>query len=945
MELLDGEDVERIIANNRPLSVLKKLDIIMQAASGLHHAHSKGIVHRDVKPANIMVLASGTVKIMDFGIALVTQATADRITPQGSMIGTLPYMAPEQFFGSGSSVMTDIFAFGVTCYKLLTGTHPFHAAELGSMMHNIANLQPPSLRSLNAQCPEALEHVVDRLLAKKPEDRYQSLEDAQFDLEPVIHDLRNESLGQLLEETREKIAADDLDTAQSIVRQAFEIDPVNRTARELRETIQKLVKDRTVRPRVTALTSEGRDQLASRRFDEAIKKFESALSLDKSNTELRALIEQARAAMDRARRADRLVEEAEQALRVDDLTAAHNNIADALAADPKHARAGKLAGEVRQRVETRRRERVQGGIAHVKDLLQRRRFAEAAKRIAQLQEAYPEAAELADLASYAARELKAETQAQSVARVMDDVRALAAAGQFDEALHRLEKAVAEHPDVVALRDLVRAIALQKVEQQRRDAVRKLASDVQKLLDEGRFGPAAQILERAGAQFPGETELVKLLGIAQENLREQQRVEAISRIVVEAEGMVRARRFDEGLKAINEGQRRYGPEDRLMRWREAIVAAQLADREQGLARVRSEGIAGALKAADLCIRKREFDQAVVLINEALRRYGADDALVQAKHAAIAAKLALVVEASERTIEVAKNSASPRMWLAAGLGIAVLIAGAAFFLRSPQTAPSPVVAPPVEIHSQASERPAPNGNPGLKPRATPPKRDEKHAPGETPVASNRVADPPVSIDHKNSGAVVDATPHQAPRGPEEVLPPAQTVIPDTGQRAREAMSRIADLAWAGVDQSNIEAVRKFARENADNPHRAEAQRIVDQYDAAQERTRQEQQARKREVRDTLSQLNSALQRKRPAEVKALWPGASAVFIDSVKSSQVEMSLTAREEDIELAPGSGRAIARCDLVTHVKGAGSGSRRQRATVTLRVTGNAWTIELLKIE
>jgi hypothetical protein len=82
-----------------------------------------------------------------------------------------------------------------------------------------------------------------------------------------------------------------------------------------------------------------------------------------------------------------------------------------------------------------------------------------------------------------------------------------------------------------------------------------------------------------------------------------------------------------------------------------------------------------------------------------------------------------------------------------------------------------------------------------------------------------------------------------------------------------------------------------------------------------------------------------------VKALWPGASAVFIDSVKSSQVEMSLIAREEDIELTPGSGRAIARCDLVTHVKGAGSGSRRQRATVTLHSTGTAWTIEMLKID
>ena len=151
MELLDGEDIERIITTQRVLTVLKKLDIMTQAAAGLHHAHSKGIVHRDIKPANIMLLADGSVKIMDFGIALVTQATAARITPQGSLIGTLPYMAPEQFYGGGSNVLTDIFAFGVTCYKLLTGVHPFHAPEMAGLMYNITSRAPAPIRTLNPE--------------------------------------------------------------------------------------------------------------------------------------------------------------------------------------------------------------------------------------------------------------------------------------------------------------------------------------------------------------------------------------------------------------------------------------------------------------------------------------------------------------------------------------------------------------------------------------------------------------------------------------------------------------------------------------------------------------------------------------------------------------------------------------------------------------------------
>ncbi len=685
MELLDGEDIERIITNNRPLTLLKKLDIMMQSAAGLHHAHSKGIVHRDVKPANIMLLSDGSVKIMDFGIALLTQATADRITPQGSMLGTLPYMAPEQFFGSPSSAMTDIFAYGVTSYKLLTGAHPFHAAELGSMMHKIANQQPPLLRTVIPECPEALEQVLSKLLAKSPESRYQSLEDAQFDLEPVIIDLRRENVSELLTESRNLIAADQWETAQMVVRQVIEIDPGNRTARELREGIQRQLKDRAVRPQITALVSAGREQLVVRQFDDAIQKFESALRLDKSNPELHRLIEEAKAASERARRADKLLEEARQALHREDLTAAHDSIAEALSADPDHAQAEALLGNVRERMESRRREqrlrdslsqlkglmllqsfdeaieaatriqleypesaeagkildkarreqqvqarrqRLQAAVDEAKELLRNRHFSQAVAKLSEWQAEFPEAAELRDLASYAAEELQAEKQAKVIARATAETRALVVAGNFDTALDRLRSALHEYPTLSALRDLVQSVASDKAEHQRNTAlsevlekgaalvkgerfseaieaigafvraygdntalgplrkqaeeglehqrraaaVRKLVLDAQALLDEGRPGTATQVLQQGTVQFPGNTELARLLGVAENNLREQQQAEAISKIIAEAESSARAKRFDNALELIDEGQRKYPTADRLRRCREAIVAS-------------------------------------------------------------------------------------------------------------------------------------------------------------------------------------------------------------------------------------------------------------------------------------------------------------------------------------------------------------------------------------
>ena len=199
MELLEGQDLERIISTHQPMSLPQKVDVMRQMVSGLNHAHSRGIVHRDVKPANVMLVGDGTIKIMDFGIALLNQATAARITPQGSLIGTFPYMAPEQFHGEASDPLTDIFALGVTCYKLLTGMHPFIAQEMASLMFNIMSKTPDPIRSLMPDCPEALEMVVSRLLAKDRDSRYQNLEDALFDLEPISVDLRKEQVQYLVE--------------------------------------------------------------------------------------------------------------------------------------------------------------------------------------------------------------------------------------------------------------------------------------------------------------------------------------------------------------------------------------------------------------------------------------------------------------------------------------------------------------------------------------------------------------------------------------------------------------------------------------------------------------------------------------------------------------------------------------------------------------------------
>ena len=189
-EFIDGETVHSRLKRER-LSLAEALDIAIQCAQALAAAHAAGIIHRDIKPDNVMIRKDGIVRVLDFGLAkLVPQAPLDTeaetkmqmLTQDGTVLGTAAYMSPEQARGRTVDARTDIFSFGVVLYEMVARRHPFIGETANHTMVAILEKEPPPLAQVVKDVPFALEQIIERTLAKLPDDRYSSASELLTDL-------------------------------------------------------------------------------------------------------------------------------------------------------------------------------------------------------------------------------------------------------------------------------------------------------------------------------------------------------------------------------------------------------------------------------------------------------------------------------------------------------------------------------------------------------------------------------------------------------------------------------------------------------------------------------------------------------------------------------------------------------------------------------------------
>ncbi len=184
MEYVESKSLKDLLITRGAFSPLEACDIIYQLADALMHAHEHGVIHRDIKPQNVMMQYDGGVKLLDFGIATISDAP--NITQKDMVVGSVHYMAPEMLKGKGASPRSDIYALGITFFELLAGKQPFNDSTPVNIAMKQIEEPLPSIHKIRSDVSPKIEKIINKACAKNPDNRYQSMKAFKHDLQAVM---------------------------------------------------------------------------------------------------------------------------------------------------------------------------------------------------------------------------------------------------------------------------------------------------------------------------------------------------------------------------------------------------------------------------------------------------------------------------------------------------------------------------------------------------------------------------------------------------------------------------------------------------------------------------------------------------------------------------------------------------------------------------------------
>ncbi len=523
MEYLSGDPLDRLIQSGKSQPLALKLRIIEQVCNALGYAHRNDVIHRDVKPANVIVQSDGVVKLLDFGIAR-QEKTESRLTRTGSVIGTLQYMAPERLRNAAFDGRSDIFSVGVMMFQLLTGQLPFTGDY--SIVQKILTEKHPSLGQYLQKYPSALDGILDRALAKSPDDRYSTADEMANEIASVEQELRKEQVAEWIQRAERLVQEEEFTSARDVLLQVLKVDGQHTTARQMIAQVQQNLNLRARAEQIRQLKAQAEEASADKRYEDAIHCLEEACGLDPSSSELADLLESVRQKRRRRELIDGYLRDADSARERGDLEAAGAVIAKALEVDREDSR-------VRA--------------AHVT---------------------------LARLIEEATRQAKTR-------KLLESARKEIGARHFTAAmdvLAEIEKVDPSNPELITLQ----AAAKQGREQeQRRRILEQLQNEVSVASTVEELTRAAQLVEQALQRLPSEPSLIKLQGNLARKLREEDIRRRVDEVALRCRSMMETSP-EEALKLVHQLLHEAPGNERLLALQSTILS-QISERTQEQAR--------------------------------------------------------------------------------------------------------------------------------------------------------------------------------------------------------------------------------------------------------------------------------------------------------------------------------------------------------------------------
>lgn len=557
MELIAGESLEKVLRLRKRLPLLEALSIVDQLCAGLGYAHGHGVVHRDVKPANVLLQPDGRVTIVDFGIARLADQTR-QLTKTDALLGTFHYIAPERLKGEPSDGRGDIWSVGVMLYELLTGELPFKGRDLSALYRIIHEPYVP-LEEFVQDLPDGLRNVLDRALAKTLDARYATAEEMAFDLQLIADALKHDRVEKLLASARRLAEERQFASARTVLLQAQRIDPGNSDTKALMSDVQASLNQLQRGEQLRQIVEQAQSALTERRWDDALMFYAQAQKLDTDNSyRLEERIQNAQGQKSQQQKLMSLWQQASEARNRGDLIMAQNCLERALEIDERSTDLRNAYSVVLREVKRKQQGlQVQALLRNARDEYSLGRYTEAIAQLREAAEIDPSDTEVQQLLFSAATRQKEERRQQALDKIVVEIQDCLDRDDFTLALDRVARALETLPGESVLLRLKAETEKKKREFETQQTVRNAVLQAQDMfVDDPKS--ALREIEKGLEQAAGNETLLQAKARLEEHLQDLKKDEAYAKALEEAHAAIDAGRYADARRVLESAMVTHGP---------------------------------------------------------------------------------------------------------------------------------------------------------------------------------------------------------------------------------------------------------------------------------------------------------------------------------------------------------------------------------------------------